>query len=123
KTGIGLASMFNGRTAAGSADGIPLDTYGTAGRQTVLSLYGLLGLAQLVICLVCVVVLLRYRSLVPLMLALLLLYQAGRELVFYFMPIARVGAPPVSAINLALLALLIVGLGLALRRRDTPSPG
>ena len=114
KTGIGLGTIFNGRQAASSADGIPLDTYTSASAQTVLSLFALLGLSQVMICLICFVVLVRYRTMIPLMFALLLLYQLGRQLILHFLPIARTGAPPGSVINLVLLAMMIVGLALSL---------
>ena len=66
KAGISLGSIFNGYTAASSADGIPLDTFTPAGARAVVSLFALLGLSQLMICLLCVLVLVRYRAMVPL---------------------------------------------------------
>lgn len=118
KLGISLATIFNGYNAATSADGIPLDTYSHAAVQTVLSLFALLGLAQLLISLLCVLVLFRYRSLISLMFVVLLVLQLGRKLILYFLPIVRTGTPPGSAINLALLALMVVGLALSLRSKD-----
>lgn len=115
KAGIGLGSIINGYTAASSADGIPLDSFTPAAAQTVLSLFALLGVFQLLICLLCVLVLFRYRALIPLMFALLLLYQLSRQLILHFLPIPRTGAPPGSAINLGLLGVMIVGLALSLR--------
>jgi hypothetical protein len=115
KTAISLGSIFNGHTAASSADGIPIDTYTPAGARTVVSLFGLLGLSNFIVCLTGMVVLLRYRSLVPSMFALLLLYDLGRRLILYMMPIERIGTPPGSAINLVILALGAVGLALSLR--------
>jgi hypothetical protein len=115
KTGIGLGSIFNGYGAATSADGIPLDSFTPAGARTVLSLFALLGLSQVLICLVCLLVLARYRALVPVMFVVLLLYQLGRYLILHFLPIPRTAAPPGFAINLALLGMMIVGLALSLR--------
>ncbi len=114
KTAISFGSIFNGNAAASSADGIPLDTYGPAGAQTVLSLFGLVGVANLVICLIGIAVLIRYRSLVPFMFGILLLYQVSRYAVLYFLPVARTGAPPGSAINLGILALMVVGLAVSM---------
>jgi len=115
RSAIGLGSIFNGYQAASSADGIPLDTFTPAGVQTILALFGLLGVSQLVFSVLCVVVLVRYRSLIPLMFVLLLLYQLSRKLILYYLPIPRTGTPPVSAINLTILGLMIVGLMLSLR--------
>ena len=122
KAAISLGSTFNGRTAATSADGIPIDTYTPAGAQTVLSLFALLGIANLIICLIGVVVLVRYRSLIPLMFALFLVQQVSRYPVFHFLPIVRTGTPPGSAINLAILGVLIVGLALSLWNRHSSLP-
>ena len=118
KSVMSLVSIFNGYLTATSADGIPLDTYTPAGAQTVLSLVALLGLTQLMICLVCVLVLVRYRTMVPVMFALLLLHQLSRYIVFYFLPIVRTGTPPGPVVNLTLLAMMIVGMALSLRGRD-----
>jgi len=120
KAGISLGSIFNGRTAATSADGIPIDTYTPAGAQTVLSLFALLGIANLIICVTGVVVLVRYRSLIPFMLALFLVQQLSRYPVFHFLPIVRTGAPPGSAINLTILGAIVVGLALSLWSQRGP---
>ena len=122
KAGISLGSIFNGHTAASSADGIPIDTYTPAGARTVVSLFALLGLSNLVICLVGTVVLVRYRSLIPFMFALFLLQQLSRRLILELLPIVRTGTPPGSTINLAILTVMIVGLALSLWRRDDPRP-
>src|SRR5882757_4853749 len=78
KLGIGLNSIFNGSFVASSADGIPLNTFTPAGAQTVVSLFALLGLYHLIVCLLCIVVLARYRALISFMFALLLVEQLGR---------------------------------------------
>ena len=63
--------VFNGNSVVRSADGIPLDTYTPAGAQTVVAIWALSGLDRLVIALLCVLVLVRYRSVITLMFALL----------------------------------------------------
>lgn len=122
KLAIALGSIFNGRTAATSADGIPIDSYTPAGATTVLSLFGMLGVANVVIALVGAVVLARYRTLVPLVFGLLLVQQASRYLVLQMHPIARTGTPPGTTINVVLLAAIAVGLALALWPRRVPRP-
>jgi hypothetical protein len=52
------------------------------------------------------------------MFSLLLLEHLGRKLILFFMPIARTGTPPGLLINLALVALMIVGLVLSLRSNE-----
>jgi hypothetical protein len=117
RTVMSLNSIFNGRSVLTSADGIPLDTYTPAAARTVLSLFALLALANLMIALFGVVVLVRYRSLIPLFFVIFLLHHVGRRLILEWMPIERVGTPPGFGINLALLALTVVGLVLSLVSR------
>ena len=115
---MGVNTTFNGRSVASSADGIPLDTYPPAAAQAFVTVFALLGVAHVVIALLCVLVLVRYRALVPLMFAFLLLEHLSKRLVVRMLPIERVGAPPASVINLALLTLMVVGLALSLWSRD-----
>lgn len=117
KTGMSVSSMFNGYTTLTKADGIPLDTYPAAAVKTILTLWGIYGLAHFVFCVLGVIVLVRYRSAVPLMYVTLLFEFLSRKLLMYFLPIGRVGAPPGPIINLVLLTLMIVGLALSLWRR------
>ena len=122
KTAISLGSIFNGRTAASSADGIPIDTYTPAGARAVVSLFGLLGLSNFLICLIGGVVLVRYRSLVPATFALFLLYELGKRLILNVMPIARTGGSSGSVIGLVILSLIAFGLALSLWTRQNPRP-
>ncbi len=114
----GLIVIFDGYSVAGSADGIPLDTYAPQAAQTVVALFALSGLSRLIMCLLCVLAFLRYRSAVPLMFALLGIDYLARQLVLYFVPIVRTGTVPGPIINLALFFLTIVGLALSLWRRS-----
>ena len=117
KVGISLATIFNGNAAASSADGIPLDTFTPAGARTVVSLFALWGLSQLMICLLCILVLLRYRAVIPFMFAMLLVEQVSRRVILRIMPIATTGASSGSTINLVLLAIMVIGLVLSLWTR------
>jgi hypothetical protein len=119
KVAMSLNSIFNGYSVASSADGIPLDTFTPAGAQAVVSMFAAWGMAQLTICLLCILVLARYRAMIPFMFALLLLEHLGRRLIFQVMPIARTGTPAGFYVNLVLIALLVVGLALSLRGRDS----
>jgi hypothetical protein len=114
KTGIGLGTIFNGRAAAQSADGIPLDNCGADGAAAFVTLFALWGLSQLVLSAIGVLAVVRYRAMIPLMFALFLFEHVVRRLILLTKPIARVGAPPGLYINLALLAVMAVGLVLSL---------
>jgi hypothetical protein len=117
KTGIALGTIFNGRAAAQSADGIPLDRFGADGAQAVVALFAIWGLAQLVFSVLGVLALTRYRAMIPSLFALLLVEHLARRLILLVKPIARTGTPPGLYINLALLAVMVVGLALSLWRR------
>jgi hypothetical protein len=118
KLAMSLNSIFNGYVVASSADGIPLGTFPFTAAQTVVALFAIWGLAHLMICLLCILVLVRYRSMVPLMLALLLLEHLSRKLILQFLPIVTTGTPPGFFINVVLLALMVLGLVLSLRSQS-----
>ena len=112
-----VAVIFNGYSTARDADGIPLDTYTPAAAQTVLALFAQGSLWRLTFCLLCVLVLVRYRSAIPLMFSLLLLNYLAAQMILQFVPLVRTGTPPGPIVNLVIFALTIIGLGLSLRSR------
>ena len=117
KTVRNLRSIFDGYAVATTADGIPLDTYSPAAARTIVSLWALLGLSSFVLCLLCILALVRYRRMVPLMFAMFLLEFLGRRVILQLLPIVTTGTPPGFYINLALLAVMIAGLALSLSGR------
>jgi hypothetical protein len=112
-----LAAIFNGYSTAIKADGIPLDSYPPAAAQTAVALFAQASLWRLTFCSVCVLVLARYRSAVPLMFVVLALNFLAAQLLFWFVPLARTGTPPGPYVNLAQFALTVIGLALSLRSR------
>jgi len=123
KTAMSLNSIFNGSYVASSADGIPLSKFGADAAQTVISLFAIWGLSQLMLALFGLVILVRYRRLVPLMFGLLLLEQLSRRAILHALPIIRTGTPPGSFVNALLLAITIAGLGLSFRTWGRPRTG
>ena len=124
KVTMSVNSIFNGQLVASSADGIPLDSYTPAGSRAVVALFATLGLSQLALCFIGILVLIRYRALVPFLFTLFLLEHLGRRLISRFLPVARVGQPPAIVVNLILLSLMVVGLVLSLLHPDrSPSRG
>jgi hypothetical protein len=117
KSVIGVNSMVNGAEVMTRADGLALNTFPAAATQNLIALFALLGLAHVVMAALGLLVLLRYRGMVPLMFALLLLQHAGGKIVGYFLPIVRTGVPPAFIVNLVLLTSMIVGFALSLWRR------
>lgn len=120
---IGFNSIFSGQRVAQGADGIPLDRFAPDAVQEVLSLFALLGLLHMTMALLCVVALLRYRAMIPLLLAFLLLERLGRYAIIHALP----GAPPVehasgSVVSLILLGLMVAALLLSLWPRKLAEP-
>jgi hypothetical protein len=129
---IGLNSTINTRFVAMSADGIPLDKYGSDAADAVVALFAISGFSFLLSSLLGVVVFLRYRAMIPLLYLFLLLDQVGRRVLLLIHPIAKSGVP---SANLGLgFVLLIFGatiLGFALSvwpsagssKRESPRTG
>lgn len=118
---MSLNSIFFTEKVAVNADGIPLATYSHAAAQTIISLFAALGLAHLMLLIVAALVLFRYRSAIPFMYALLITEHLGRKALLYYHGLVRVGTPPGFYVNLALLALMVVGFGLSLWHKETQS--
>ena len=118
---VGLGSLLNGRAMARAGDGIALDGFTAGSSQAVVSLYALWGLEHLAICVLGLVVLIRYRALIPLMFALFLLEHLGRKLVLHFTPLAAPGmggeSAGLSPTPYGFLILIVVGLVLSLMGR------
>ncbi|HEX8172906.1 MAG TPA: hypothetical protein VF824_20395 [Thermoanaerobaculia bacterium] len=113
--------LFDGYSTVQRADGIPLTTYPAAAAQNIVAMFGLYSVARLLISLLCVIVLVRYRSGVPLMYGILLLNFALVQLALYFVPMVRNRAPG-TLVTRVMIALTIVGLVLSLwKRRDASS--
>jgi hypothetical protein len=115
KTVQSLGAIFNGYTTAIAADGIPLDTFAPDAAAAMLSIFARSGVRHLMLCVVGIVVMVRYRALIPLMFTLFVLEYLGVTLTLRFIPIHGTGTPPASYVNLALAAVALVGLGLSLR--------
>ncbi len=113
---IALGAIFNGHYAATVADGIPIDSYTPQGAQAFLSLFASLGLSQSMLGILGVVLLLRYRPLVPLFLLLLLVEFVARKGVAACIPIERSGQAPGGAINWAIFGAIVLAFILSVRQ-------
>jgi len=112
--GIGLNCVFNGAYVASHADGIPMDSFTPAAARIIATDFATWGLMQVMLCLIAILALARYRAMVPLMVAIFLLEHASRKLILYTMPIVKTGDAPGSYVNLAIFGLEVAGLILAL---------
>ena len=119
---MSLNSIFNTESVAVGADHIPLDSYGPAAAREILTLFSLTSLGQLALVLVALKILVRYRSLVPFIYAVLLAEHLARRLIVESYSVVRSdGGSTALYINLGLMALLALGLLLSLMPVRQPS--
>ena len=123
KLAMATNTMLNGYDILTRADGLPLQSYPSDAVATILSLSALRSLTQLIVGLICIVVWIRYRNMIPLMFTLLLLEHLGRKAVFYYLPIPRSGTPPGGLINNVILAVLVAGLAFSFWTRPERPAG
>jgi hypothetical protein len=116
---MGLKSILSARETAAGADGIPLDSFSPGAQAEVLSMFALLGLYLLPLPVMGVIALIRYRAMIPLMYLLMLgLQLASRALNMANAGAAASGGPPIGFfVNLAILGVMLLGLGLSLMNR------
>ena len=112
-----LSVIVNGYGTAISADGIPLDTFTPEAAGTAVALFAQGSLWRLTLCTIGVLVLVRYRSAVPFMFALLALNYLAAQVIYRFLPLARTGTPPGPIVNFVLFVLTVLGFALSLRRK------
>ena len=124
KSFCAVNSTFNSHFVARVSEGIPVGNFPPAAEQTIAALLGMRGLAQLLACVLCVIALVRYRALIPLLFTLTLVEVLGRLLIVYRDPFATPGLHPAVVLHYAVLALCLIGLPLSLRggRRGTGAP-
>ena len=111
---MSVRSIFETRSVA-AGDGIPLDSFGAAAAQQVLTLFALMALAQLALVLIALAVLIRYRALVPFIYLVLLCEQLARRFIVASQQAARAEtAAIIWYLVYGLLALTALGLVLSL---------
>jgi hypothetical protein len=115
KLAMSVNSILNTASVAAGADGLPLDSFGPAAARTVLMLFALVALGQLMLAVIALVTLIRYRALVPFIYLVLLGEHLARRFIVQGYAVERTeGTPAGWYVNIALLALLTIGLVLSL---------
>lgn len=115
--------IFNADGGAQSISTIPLDTYPTAAAQNIVGLFARMGLEQLVIALLLVLALVRYRSMIPLLYLMLVAHYLALRAISSAKPLVFAGTSGVTYLSLAIAVLSAVGFVLSLYRRDRTSGG
>ena len=120
----GTSIIFDTRAIAVSADGIPLESYSAASVETILTLFSVLGLYLLLLSLQSIVVLVRYRAMIPFMYLLWLCVQIFGIVLVLIHSIERTGGVSIGVyVNRAILAVTLIGFVLSLlprRANGTP---
>lgn len=93
---------------------IPLDQYSDGAAANIIAIFSQWGLSQLLLAGLFVLVMLRYRSLIPLFYLIFSLEMTGRMLVGLSKPIETVATAPGAASNLPLLIIAMAMLVLSL---------
>jgi hypothetical protein len=115
---VSTNSILNTASVAAGADGFPLESYGGDGARAVLMLFALDAVGNLMLALIGLAALVRYRAMVPFIYLLAVLEQIVRRSVIGSYAIDRSGQPgAVSYVIYAVLALLVVGMILSLLGR------
>lgn len=113
----GLNPWISSRWVLEHADAIPIDAFSPEAVRIILFLFSAWGLALLVLSLLGILVLFRYRSMIPLTYLLLAMEQIGRRLLSAAYPIERAsevaGLSPGVLINWGFSIMLVVGLALS----------
>jgi len=111
---ISLVHIFYVDGGAQSISTIPLDTYPAGAAQNVIALFARIGLDQFLIGLIFVIVLFRYRAMIPLMYILIMLHYIAKEGIISMKPLDLVSTSGASTPHLILLILSMSGLILSL---------
>jgi len=116
KLAMSYGILFDTRHVIQTADSIALDSFDAPAQDAVVLIFRLLGVSHLLLALLGVVVLLRYRALIPFFYVVLLIEQIARKAIVLAFPIARTGVEylPVDP-NLVFAAALAIGLVLSLQ--------
>ena len=114
KVALGLAHIFRADGGAQSVSTMPLDAYPAGAAQNIIGLMARMGLEQLLLGLLFVVVLLRYRALVPLMYAVAVAHYAAQYAIASMKPLALGGTSGAGTMHLVIGVISMIGLLLSL---------
>lgn len=98
---------------------IPLDTFSQGAAATVIGIFAMWGVSQIIIGLIYLAAAVRYRSLIPMLYLLMIVEYIGRAGVGHFKPIMLAGTAPGGVINLPAAAVFTIMLVLSLWRKKS----
>ena len=114
KLAVSFTHLFRADGGAQSISTIPLDTYPPSAAQNIVGLFARLGLEQLLLAALFVLVLVRYRAMIPLMYVVLVAHYLATRGVSQMKPLVLAGTSGASTPALVVAILSIAGLALSL---------
>lgn len=117
KAGVSLTHLFKADGGAQSISTIPLDSYPAGAAQTIIGLFARLGLEQLLLVALFVLVLVRYRAMIPLMYVVVVVHYLASRGVGQMKPLVIAGTSGARAPALVVAVLSVIGLVLSLTGR------
>jgi hypothetical protein len=117
KLAMSLTHLFKADGGAQSISTIPLDTYSPSAAQNIVGLFARLGLEQLVLAALFVLVLLRYRAMIPLMYVVIVAHYLASRGVGHMKPLVLTGTSGARIPALVIAILSVSGLVLSVIRR------
>ena len=117
KVALSLTHLLRADGGAQSISTIPLDTYPASAAQNIIGLFARMGVEQLVLASLLLLVLFRYRSLIPLMYLVMVVEYLGSRLAGQLKPLVLAGTSGARAPLLVIAILSGIGLVLSLMGR------
>ena len=109
-----LTHLLKSDGGAQSISTMPLDRYPASAAQNIVGLMARVGLEQLLLATLSVLVLIRYRAMLPLMYALIVAHYVGGRILSQLKPLVLAGTSGVGAAHLVIAVLGAAGLALSL---------
>ena len=98
---------------------IPLDTYSVESANTVIFMFGLWGISQLLLGILFLIIAIRYKALIPLMYLFIFTEYTLRLILGFFKPITLTGVAPGGIGNYVFIILSILLFMLSMKTKKT----
>lgn len=98
---------------------IPLDTYSVESANTVIFMFGLWGISQLLLGILFLIITIRYKALIPLMYLFIFTEYTLRLILGFFKPITLTGVAPGGIGNYVFIILSILLFILSIKTKKT----
>lgn len=98
---------------------IPLDTYSVESANTVIFMFGLWGISQLLLGILFLIITIRYKALIPLMYLFIFTEYTLRLILGFFKPITLTGVAPGGIGNYVFIILSILLFMLSMKTKKT----